>query len=140
MAALEILIDEGVDRVLSSGQCASALEGSHCLANLVRVAGDRIVILAGAGISEDTVGELVHLTGVQEVHASARLPVESKTLFRPDPPVHMGGEKVNSATSEFERKEASADRVALILNSASIDFNQYQDASVPCLLPLPPAV
>ena len=49
--ALEALIELGVDRVLTSGQEASVLEGLPLIVELIERAGDRIVIMPGGGIT-----------------------------------------------------------------------------------------
>jgi copper homeostasis protein len=67
--ALEMLIDAGVDRVLTSGGAATALEGADSIARLVDQARDRIVVMAGGGIREENVREIIVRTGVREVHA-----------------------------------------------------------------------
>jgi copper homeostasis protein len=71
--ALETLIELGVARILTSGQRARAWEGRELIAELVRRAAGRIVILAGGGISEGDVGELVRTTGISEVHVRATM-------------------------------------------------------------------
>jgi len=71
-AALEAVIAAGCHRVLTSGQAANALAGAPVIAQLVQQAGHRCVILAGGGVSETNVAELVRRTGVREVHASLR--------------------------------------------------------------------
>lgn len=68
---LETLVDLGVDRVLTSGQCPTAPEGLSNLATLVRQAGDRLVVMPGCGVRGANVEELVRGTGAREVHASA---------------------------------------------------------------------
>ena len=55
--ALEALIALGVDRVLTSGQESSALEGLDTLAALVQQAGDRIAVMPGGGIRAAQRGE-----------------------------------------------------------------------------------
>ena len=45
--ALEELIGMGVNRVLTSGQMPTAMEGAPLLAELVKQAGDRIIIMPG---------------------------------------------------------------------------------------------
>src|SRR5215813_9526634 len=50
-AALETLVGLGVERVLTSGQEASVLEGLPLLAELVRCAGDRTIVMPGGGIT-----------------------------------------------------------------------------------------
>jgi copper homeostasis protein len=67
-AALEQLIDLGVTRVLTSGGAATALAGAERLRALVRQANGRIAILAGAGIRESNVRDIVEASGVSEVH------------------------------------------------------------------------
>lgn len=70
-AALETLIDLGVERVLTSGQQRTALRGKACIAGLVEQAQDRILVMAGAGVRDDNVLDLVRQTQVREVHLSA---------------------------------------------------------------------
>jgi copper homeostasis protein len=70
-SALGALIALGCDRVLSSGQAASAWAGRELLAELVRESAGRITILPGAGIDETNAGDLVRETGVRELHFSA---------------------------------------------------------------------
>lgn len=72
-AALETLIELGVARILTSGQRARAWEGRDLIAELVRRAAGRLVVMAGGGISEGDVGELVRTTGVTEVHVRATM-------------------------------------------------------------------
>jgi len=67
-AALEALVAERVDRVLTSGGAPSAIDGATAIGGLVRRAAGRIVILAGGGVREENVQELVHRTKVREVH------------------------------------------------------------------------
>jgi len=67
-AALETLMDLGVDRVLTSGSRPSALEGAGVLAGLVARAEGRIAILAGGRLSLENVRRVIELTGVREVH------------------------------------------------------------------------
>jgi len=71
-AALERLIDLGVDRVLTSGGARTAPEGAEQIRRLVVQAKGRIEILAGGGIDASNVARLVALTGVREVHFSVR--------------------------------------------------------------------
>lgn len=67
-SALEVLIGAGIARILSSGGAPTAREGVPALASLVRQAGDRLVVMAGGGVREENVGEIVGTAGVREVH------------------------------------------------------------------------
>jgi len=80
--ALEALCDLGIERVLTSGQHATALEGKELIARLVQQAGERITILAGGGVSAENVAEIVSSTGVREVHFGGSKQVDSPMTFR----------------------------------------------------------
>ena len=67
-ASLDLLADAGVERILTAGGAPTAAQGATTLADLVRKAGSRLVILAGGGIREENVGDLVSVSGVREVH------------------------------------------------------------------------
>jgi copper homeostasis protein len=73
-AALETLISLGIARVLTSGGASSVLEGADVMAALVVQAGERIMILAGGGVRAHNAREILHRTGVTELHF--RAPVE----------------------------------------------------------------
>ncbi|HLH99956.1 MAG TPA: copper homeostasis protein CutC [Acidimicrobiales bacterium] len=73
LAALEALADLGVDRVLTSGAAPTAADGAGLLARLVEAAGDRLIVLAGGGIT-DANAAVVAAAGVSELHFSARYP------------------------------------------------------------------
>lgn len=83
-SALSTLLDLGVTRVLTSGQAASAPLGSERIRRLVVAAGDRLTVLAGAGVRADNVAALVAATGVHEVHLSATSWRPSAMAFRRD--------------------------------------------------------
>ena len=68
--ALELVIAAGADRVLTAGGSGSASQALPQLRKLVESAGNRIAILAGGGVRESNVRELVSATGVHEVHSS----------------------------------------------------------------------
>ncbi len=71
--ALEDLIACGCARVLTSGQKSTAAEGSGLLKKLVQAAGDRIVIMPGAGIRSHNLLQLVESCQAREYHSSARI-------------------------------------------------------------------
>ena len=71
-AALEMLIELGVNRVLTSGGAKTAAEGVEEIRELVRQANGRIQILPGGGVDQENVARIVQRTGVSEVHFSVR--------------------------------------------------------------------
>jgi len=68
--ALETLIGFGIERVLTSGQAASAAEGVALIAALVAQAGERLTVLAGGGIRAGNARRILAATGVRELHSS----------------------------------------------------------------------
>jgi copper homeostasis protein len=88
--ALEDLVALGVDRVLTSGQEPSVIEGLDLIAELVRRAGDRLIVMPGGG-TERNIKKVVAQSGVHEVHVVGTSGVESAMRFR-NQRVFMGGE------------------------------------------------
>ena len=70
--AIDQLIELGVQRVLTSGGAASALAGAEVLRALGARARDRLIILAGGGVREDNVAEVIRRSGVTEVHTKLK--------------------------------------------------------------------
>jgi copper homeostasis protein len=87
---LEDLIELGANRVLTSGQESSCLEGLDLLAALHTQAAGRIIVMPGGGVTPRNIKKIVAGTGVGEVHLSARSGVESGMKFR-NSRVYMGG-------------------------------------------------
>jgi copper homeostasis protein len=61
------------------------------IVDLVRAAGERIVVMPGAGITERNIAKIVAASGVRELHVYAPVPVASRMEYR-NPRVYMGGE------------------------------------------------
>jgi len=78
LAALEVLRDLGVRRVLTSGAAPTAIEGTGLIAELVRRAGPNLAVMAGGGVRPGNVLALLRATGVQDVHAAPRRPVPGR--------------------------------------------------------------
>ncbi len=110
-AALETLVELGVDRVLTSGQEPTVLEGADTIAALVEAAGDRIIVMPGGGITARNAARIVAITGVREIHFAALAPVESTMRFR-RPDVYMGG---TLRPPEYERLDTATSDVAAVI-------------------------
>lgn len=87
--ALEQLIELGCERVLTSGLAANAPAGSSVLKKMVQQVGDRLSIMAGAGVNADNVLQLIKETGVTEVHLSGKS-TRNSPMPRPEGSVTMG--------------------------------------------------
>ncbi len=105
--ALEQLIDLGCDRILTSGQQATAELGIPLLRELQLQAGNRIILLAGCGVNEGNIAKIAAETGIHEFHFSARETVQSAMTYRNEN-VSMGG---TVRISEFERNVTTHARV-----------------------------
>ncbi|MDH6342607.1 copper homeostasis protein [Parabacteroides sp. PFB2-12] len=109
--ALEQLIEAGCDRILTSGQQPTAEQGIPLIAELVKRAGDRIIIMPGCGVRETNIARIESETGAKEFHTSARSTVFSQMEYRNER-VPMGSSPV---TSEFETVQTDREKVAKYL-------------------------
>ncbi len=82
--ALEYIIELGFERILTSGGKTTAMEGANIINHLVERAAGRIIIMPGSGINENNAADLVHFTGVKEIHSSARTRLQSQMEYRND--------------------------------------------------------
>ena len=79
--AMEDIISIGCERILTSGQRPTAVEGSALINELVRQADDRIIIMPGSGVRSDNILHLAEKTDANEFHTSARTRVPSAMEF-----------------------------------------------------------
>jgi copper homeostasis protein len=79
--ALEDIISIGCERILTSGQKPTAMEGSNLIAELIKQADSRINIMPGSGVRSTNIIELAEKTGASEFHTSARILSSSKMEF-----------------------------------------------------------
>jgi copper homeostasis protein len=112
--ALEDIISIGCERILSSGQRNTAVEGIPLLKTLVQQADGRIAIMAGSGVRSNNIGTLIKETGATEYHTSAKAYVESGMQYR-NPQVSMGG---IPGVPEYGISLTQAEEVAKILQVA----------------------
>lgn len=109
-AALETLLELGVDRVLTSGGAPTAEEGAPRIAALAQRAGDRMIVMAGGSITAANVGQVVAATGVGEVHVRGAAQVESAMRHRREA-VRLS----RSAARDYERTVTRADEIRRIV-------------------------
>jgi copper homeostasis protein len=88
--ALEVLIDLGIDRILTSGQLNMAPAGVELIADLVKNAGDRVIIMPGAGLEPENIAIFHAKVGAKEYHSTLWGRVNSKMIYRKEG-VYMGG-------------------------------------------------
>ncbi|MFT3907871.1 MAG: copper homeostasis protein CutC [Ferruginibacter sp.] len=80
--AMEDIIEIGCERILTSGQTASVVEGMELVAQLIEKAAERIIIMPGSGVRADNIAEIARRTKATEFHTSARTSIESKMKFK----------------------------------------------------------
>jgi copper homeostasis protein len=110
LRALEDVISLGIDRILTSGQAATAWDGAPVIKEWVQQANGRILIMPGSGINEENVRELIDLTGAAEVHASLRSLMKSRMEYK-GTGASMGG----AQDDEFAWLETDTKRVKRVL-------------------------
>ncbi len=70
--SMEILIELGIHRVLTSGLKLKAVEATDLLAELQHRYGDKIEILAGSGVNASNCKYLIDKTGISQYHSSCK--------------------------------------------------------------------
>lgn len=99
--AVKEIISLGFDRVLTSGQKATAPEGASLIAALQKQY-PGLTFIAASGISPANAAETVRLSCVREIHASAKDIVSSHMRYR-----HAGVSMGRPETDEYTRTTTS---------------------------------
>lgn len=81
--ALEVVIEAGCTRVLTSGQFPTALLGMNILQNLLIAAKEQIIVMPGGGIRASNLGSLLQNLPAKEFHTSA-LTFQPEPYFSPE--------------------------------------------------------
>jgi copper homeostasis protein len=68
--SLDVLMQAGCARVLTSGQRATAMEGAALTAQLVAHAAGRIIVMPGGSVRSGNIAQLAGLTNAVEFHSS----------------------------------------------------------------------
>lgn len=88
--ALEDVIACDCERILTSGQEVLAVDGVDVIAKLVKSAGDRIIIMPGAGVRASNIEYLIRKSGATEFHTSARKKRPEGAIMRKSELMHLG--------------------------------------------------
>ena len=111
--SLEQIVALGCDRLLTSGQQPTAIEGISLLSKLVVKANERIIIMPGSGVNENNIATIAKETKAREFHFSAREPINSKMEYR-NPNLKMGGTVVS--IDEYVQNITDAEKVQRTIN------------------------
>mgnify|MGYP003578155063 CR=1 FL=1 len=112
--ALQILIGLGIDRLLTSGQEPSVLEGAPLIRRLIELAGGRLIVMPGGGITARNVARCVKETGASEIHFAA-LSEQPSGMNHRNPNVFMGGEL---RPAEYARLVTTKGGIQCVLDAA----------------------
>ncbi len=77
--SIKVLIDNGVEEVLTSGGEATVPEAQELMKTLHAEFGNRIALLAGSGLTVHNVGTFIEASGLKRIHGSF-----SKNITDPD--------------------------------------------------------
>ena len=105
---MEIAIQAGFERILTSGGKRAAIDALDILKGLMRQAGDRIIIMPGCGLRSHNVGAIAQATQALEYHSAARVDKANPLTFQ-NPLVHDLGTVFNASTEEVRLIKANAE-------------------------------
>ena len=97
---------ERMERLLTSGQKDSCMEGADLLRELQKESRGEIQIQAGGGVTPENLEALFYQTGIRTWHMSAKTGIESRMEYR-NPDVHMGIADI----SEYKLFQTSEEKV-----------------------------
>ena len=112
--SLRDLQTTGVHCILTSGGEKTAAEVADTLKQLIKAAAGNLGIMAGGGIEEDNVGDLIEQTGVREIHASVKFPMASPMRYQ-NPKISLGAVEGR----EYERFIVLQEKVSNLLRAAT---------------------
>jgi len=81
LEAVEQLVQLGCSRILTSGQQPLAVQGADLIAQLVKAADKKIIIMPGSGVRKENIKMLADTTGAVEFHTSLRSYAKSKMKY-----------------------------------------------------------
>lgn len=108
--ALNDVIETGATHILTSGQKNRASDSVQLITQLVEAAGNKIKIIAGGGINQNTICNLI-ATGTNEFHMSGATNTQSLMNFRPEQLALCG-----EMPDEYSIQTSSIDAIKLVVD------------------------
>jgi len=112
LQGLEDVIATGATRLLTSGQKNTVSEGTGLIKRLVKLAGERIIIMPGGGINTSNIASIAKASRAKEFHLTGRKEIGSEMIFMRKG-ISMGG---SSDIPEFSRKVVDPDKIKSIIS------------------------
>ncbi len=113
--ALDDLISLGIDRILTSGQCDSALQGAPLIRELIRISKEKIILMPGHGIKEVNLDQVIRETGAKEFHLYLTKNVNTNMQFIREN-VKMGKPDLSEYNTIVVDRERIAKAKKIIMN------------------------
>lgn len=114
--ALNTCIKLGVDYILTSGGANNAFEGLDNICDMVKLSNGAVKIMPGAGISIDNVEEIIKVSGVEQIHLSAKKTINGPMVFK-NSNVSMG---IKGMLDEYERVYTDEEILKIIVNKIKL--------------------
>lgn len=111
---LEDVCESGVVRLLTSGGEQTSLQGQGAIAELVKQARGRIVVMPGSGIKPENARGIVERTGAREIHVGLRSAVASPVSTR-NARISMG----SVSGREYQRFQVLEESVRSLCNAVA---------------------
>ena len=89
-AAMDVLMELGVTRILTSGQKPSVPEGIFTIKEMMEYAAGRIQVLPGAGITPENARWVRQITGTTMMHAALSRTIYDRSAMG-NPSIYFGG-------------------------------------------------
>ena len=106
--SLNDIILVGADRILTSGQQPSAIQGEHLIRELVKQSKGKIIIMPGSGVNAENIEYLLE-TGATEFHMSGISSIDSKMNFR------KLGMTIGNLDTDYKIQESSIEKIKAVL-------------------------
>ncbi len=101
---IEQLINWGFDRILTSGQKKTAIEGVDKIAYWTGLFGQKIEIMAGSGVNALN-AKLLLASGVNALHFTARKKIKQKSSFNMGPMYEVDEDKIKEVIAVLKNKK-----------------------------------
>jgi copper homeostasis protein len=125
--SLEDVCATGADRLLTSGGEQTCVQGVETIAQMVRLARNRITIMAGGGIGVDNAAHIIERTAVTEIHVGLGSPVKSPMVYR-NPRVSLG----KAHGREYDRTEVREEDVRKLNQAISLGIGKQKRSRPGC--------
>ncbi len=109
--AVDQLINLGIDQLLTAGQNNKAPDGKELIAELVKRAGDKMIIMPGSGINKENICMMQEFTGATEFHLTGQVQAESKMHYRKKG-IFLGGLK---EIPEYSKAETDIKKIRAVV-------------------------